>query len=329
MTGKTRAREVFSHEEIRSLTARSDWRGAWAVGSTWGVIALAFAGLAYARAHFAPWGFALALAAGMTVIAGRQLCLGILQHDAAHGTLFSTRWANDVLADWLCARPVWNELRKYRPYHLMHHAATSSRADPDLSLIAGLPATRASLARKFLRDISGVSGVKFVAGHVLMDAGVLKWSLTNDIERLPQAGRRVRDYPLAFITNAAGMLATNGILFGVLWACAHPWLYGVWALSYLTPFPLFIRIRSMAEHACVETCDDPLRNTRTTRAGWLARLTVAPLHVNYHAEHHLMASVPYFRLARMHRLLRERGRAAAPPSYWQVLKTVSTKTAPV
>ncbi|KGD46299.1 fatty acid desaturase [Burkholderia pseudomallei] len=270
---------------------------------------------------------ALALAAGMTIIAGRQLCLGILQHDAAHGTLFRTRWANDVLVDWLCARPIWNALHKYRPYHLMHHATTSSRADPDLSLVAGLPTTRASLARKCLRDLSGVTGIKFLIGRALMDAGVLQWSLTNDIRRLPQTGRRWWDYPRAFLRAAAGMLITNAILLGALWASGHPWLYGVWVLAYVTPFPLFIRIRSMAEHACLETSDDPLRNTRTTHAGWLARATVAPIRVNYHVEHHLMASVPYFRLPKMHRMLRAHGCVARPPSYWQVLRTVSAKTA--
>lgn len=110
--------------------------------STWSILALTFAGLAYARMDFPPWGFALALVTGLVILAGRQLCLAILQHDAAHGTLFRSRWANDVLADWLCARPVWNDLRKYRPYHLVHHAKTSSSQDPDLSLGAGFPVTQ-------------------------------------------------------------------------------------------------------------------------------------------------------------------------------------------
>ncbi len=123
------------------------------------------------------------------------------------------------------------------------------------------------------------------------------------------------------------MLITNAILLGALWASGHPWLYGVWVLAYVTPFPLFIRIRSMAEHACLETSDDPLRNTRTTHAGWLARATVAPIRVHYHVEPPLMASVPYFRLPKMHRMLRARGCVARPPSYWQVLRTVSAKTA--
>ena len=35
--------------------------------------------------------------------------------------------------------PIWNDLSHYRPYHLQHHAKTSSSEDPDLCLIADLP----------------------------------------------------------------------------------------------------------------------------------------------------------------------------------------------
>ena len=67
-----------------------------------------------------------------------------------------------------------------------------------------------------------------------------------------------------------------------------------------------------------------LRNTRSTRAGFLARMTVAPIRVNFHIEHHFMASVPYFRLLALHRVLRERGVVPPSPSYVDVLKMVSS-----
>lgn len=261
------------------------------------------------------------------MIAGRQLCLAILQHDAAHGTLFKSKWGNDVLSDWLCARPVWNELHKYRPYHLVHHGKTSSEEDPDLSLIAGFPTTRRSLMRKLARDTLGVTGLKFLLGRVLMDAGVIKWTVANDVQPLAQEGRKWWDYPLTFLQNSAGMLITNGILFAILAATGNAWLFAVWVLAYITPFPVFIRIRSMAEHACLERSRNTLRNTRSTRAGFIARAFVAPIRVNYHIEHHLMASVPYFRLPHMHQLLLERGHVPQPPSYFDVLKLVSSRVA--
>jgi fatty acid desaturase len=116
----------------------------------------------------------------------------------------------------------------------------------------------------------------------------------------------------------------NSLLLGLCWLAGHPWVYGFWVLSYFTPFPLFLRIRSLAEHACTEASLDMFRNTRTTRAGLLARMTVAPLDVNFHMEHHVLASVPYFRLATLHRMLRERGAVPAAPGYLEVLRIVTT-----
>ena len=325
---RTTVSELFSREEIRQLTQRSNLMGLAAVLFTWGVIAATFAAVALSWPHLAWWGKGLVAVLALVILGGRQLALGILTHDASHSSLFESRWMNDVFADWVCARPVWNMLHRYRPYHLKHHAKTSLPDDPDLTLVAGLPTTRASLARKFLRDIVGITGLKFVAGRVLMDVGVLEWTVTNDIKRIPQQGRVWWDYPLAFIKNSGGAIITNSILFGLVWLSGHPWLYALWVLAYVTPFPLFIRIRSMAEHAATETGMNILKNTRTTQAGFIARALVAPIRVNFHMEHHFMASVPYFRLPKMHKMLRERGHVPVPPGYLEVLALMSAKAVP-
>ncbi len=318
--------DIFTREEIRMLTERSDLMGFAAVGFTWGVIILTFALLAWVSAQSLMVAIPV-FVLGFVVMAGRHLGLAILHHEAAHKTLFRTPWLNDVLADWLCARPIWNDVRKYRAHHFMHHTKTGQAGDTDLSLVAPFPTTRASLLRKFARDLSGLTGIKYFIGRVLMDAGILKWTVANDVVRLPQEGRHWWDYPLDFLKNSTGMLITNTALFAALWASGYPWLYAVWVLSYVTPFPFFLRIRSMAEHACTEKTTDMFLNTRTTRAGFLARATVAPINVNYHIEHHVMASVPYFRLPLMHRMLRERAAVPEPPGYLEVLRLVSSKPA--
>ena len=69
---------------------------------------------------------------------------------------------------------------------------------------------RASLARKLLRDMSGLTGLKFLLGRLLMDAGVLKWTVASDVVRLPQAGRGPLDYLREFLRNSYGMWITNG-----------------------------------------------------------------------------------------------------------------------
>lgn len=334
MNTRIRITDLFSKADIQQLTARSDLRGAWAVGSTWAAIGLVFSAVTWAMPLLPWWGQVPLIVLALFLLAGRQLALGILTHDAAHRTLFNTMWLNDHLVDWLCARPVWNNLQHYRPYHLRHHAKTATPEDPDLTLVAGLPTTWRSLIRKALRDVSGVTGFKFVIGRLLMDAGILQWTVTNDIHKIDQTGRAWWDYPRVFIRNIAPMLLTNAVLWGLLAYAGHAWVYGLWVLAYVTPFPLLIRIRSMAEHAATETSSNVLRNTRTTQAGWIARALVAPIHVNYHIEHHLMAATPYFKLPQLHQRLREGEHVPKPPTYWQVFQIMASQapqhpTAPV
>ena len=325
MNSKVSVTELFSRDEIKELTTTSNLHGAWAVGSTWTVIVMTFGTVAYSWEYLPTWGKVLMCALALAILAGRQLAMAILMHDASHHSLFKTKWLNTHLTDWLCARPIWNDVSKYRPYHLKHHAKTSQPDDPDLGLVKNFPITQSSLFRKFFRDLNGQSGLKFLAGRVLMDLELLEWSVSNDPKPIPRGDRSNLELAKNLLKNSSGMLISNAAIFSALWASGHPKLYLLWPLAYITPFPLFIRIRAMAEHAGLETSHSALSNTRTTRAGWLARALVAPIHVNYHIEHHLMASVPHQKLGRMHQMLREREYVDAPPSYLDVIRSLLKK----
>jgi fatty acid desaturase len=316
-SSRNKVRGVFSLEEVRDLTRRWDGAGWWAIGTTWVVIGATLAMLAR-------WPHPVTFVLAVVILGGRQLALAILMHEAAHRTLFGTRALNDIAADWLCARPTWNDVARYRKHHLEHHAFTGTDRDPDRSLSDPFPITRRSLARKFARDLLGVSGFKRVVGLVLMDLEVLDYTVAAVAIRRPRGGRTAIDYARAGIRNASGFVVSNLALAGVLAASGHAWVYSAWAVAFLTTFGLFVRIRSLAEHACTERSTDPFGNTRTVRAGALARLTVAPCRVNYHMEHHVLPAVPYFRLPKMHRMLRERGAIpVATPGYAAVLATVT------
>lgn len=319
-TGK-KVSSLLSREEIRHFTARSDLVGAWAIGSTWLLIAGYFSLIAWSLTQ--PLWLAMTGAIiGVALIGGRQLALAIITHEATHKTLFKTKWANTALADWLCARPIGLDLEKYRAHHFIHHTRTGTDEDSDISLIEGLPCSRRSLIRKFARDLTGVTGAKFLLGRVLMDAERLKWTVATDITWLPR--KHFCYHALALFRNSGPAVLTNALLFSVLFAVGHGYLYAFWVLAYLIPYPLFIRIRALAEHAGTERSTNMFKNTRTTRAGVIARTFVAPLHVNFHIEHHAMASVPWFRLPALHQRLRECNAVAQPPSYWAVMKWVSS-----
>lgn len=310
-------RDVLSREEMAALTRKSDLRGGWAIAQLWLTIAATFALLA---AFPNPLTFVLAV----FILGGQQLGCAVLTHEAAHTTLFRTRWMNEVLTDWLVARPIWTDVKRYRQHHMGHHAHTGIDGDPDLSLVHPFPGSRASLRRKLLRDLSGRSGIRRVIGLIGMDLGILKYTVAAEVERLPQEGRTLRDYLRDGLRHMGPVIIANGVLAGVLAACGALWAYSAWVVAYLTTFSLYVRIRSIAEHACTEGGAEVLKNTRTTHANWLARLTVAPFQVNYHVEHHLTASVPYYRLRKLHRKLRERGLVEPASGYGEVLRLAST-----
>jgi fatty acid desaturase len=130
----------------------------------------------------------------------------------------------------------------------------------------------------------------------------------------------------AFARNTSKAVVANAAMLAILALSGHAWLYLAWLVAYLTTYGLFLRLRSLAEHACMDRTADPMRNTRTTRAGLLARMTVAPLHVNHHLEHHLLPTVPWFRLPALGKTLAARGAIPAQsssPDYLDVLRAVS------
>lgn len=314
------ARGTLSHGEMKRLSQRSDLMGAWSILSTWGVIFGTFAVLA-------KWPHPATFLVAVVVLGGRQLALAILMHEAAHRTLFRRTFLNDHLTNWLCAFPLWNDVARYKKHHLRHHAHTGTAEDPDLSLAPEKPMTRRSLRRKLARDLLGPTGLKRVLGQALIACGVLEYTVANEPRRRPRDGRTALDYLTEGFRQSAGFIGSNAVLVAAVAATGHAWVLSAWITAYLTTFSAFLRIRSLAEHACTERTADPLRNTRTTIAGPLARMTVAPFRVNYHLEHHLLVSVPWFRLPEAHALLRERGIIGKAPGYADVLRTVSAKTA--
>ena len=320
MSTSFRLNDAFSRDEIRRFSEKSDLAGWWAVGFTWALIAGTFALMAW-------FPHPLTVALGLVVLGGRQLALSVLGHEAAHFSLFRTRALNDIVGDWLCARVVWNDTKRYRRHHVQHHSHTNTDLDPDLSLVRPFPTTRRSLRRKLIRDITGQTGLKRVAALVLMDIGALSYTVSGGARWIPRDGRSVLSYVRQGLLNMGPMLITNGVMLGVLIACGAGWTYLVWAGAYITTYSVFIRIRAIAEHACTEVTDHPLRNTRTTRAGLLARLTIAPINVNYHLEHHLMPSAAWYQLPRMHKILRARHAIEEAPGYLDVLRLVTAKPA--
>ena len=81
----------------------------------------------------------------------------------------------------------------------------------------------------------------------------------------------------------------------------------LWLLPSLTWYRLVVRLRNIAEHASVESNDDRLKNTRTTKANLIERAFIAPYNVHYHLEHHLVVNCPQYNLPIAHQMLVDKG----------------------
>jgi fatty acid desaturase len=288
--------ELIDRQELRRLSEKSDIQAIWMTVANFSLIAIGFA-LPMDWHHWLAW------CVSSVLLGSRALGLGVLVHDTAHQTLFSSRAFNEWAGKWLFGGLPNVPYHAYRHGHLTHHRHAGTEQDPDLAFVAGYPASGASLARKFLRDVSGLNGVK----NILYQIQTFK------------------------LGSQAPFLISHALLIGLLWSAGHPEVYLCWWLGQIFVFPLVLRLRVMGEHGGVpeHLHPDPRRNTATTLANPLARLLWAPNFVNFHLEHHFAAGVPSYRLKEMHRLMASKGcytrMDCIQPSYWAVIKRCWSK----
>ena len=315
VAARVQPKAYFTPEEWAPLATRSNWKGLALVAHCWAVIALCWAGVIAAVHYLGPAGL-LGLLIAVPVIGGRQLGLGILQHDAAHGALHP----NQKFADWVSDVFCYSGVERYRKYHLQHHKYAQQAEDPDLGLSAPFPITRASLRRKIVRDLTGQTWFKQRFG----DFGKKLSARKSGEPVLPLVWAEIVKQRRWLLVNGAVILATS--LAGYWWA----WFL-LWLLPKATWHMMITRFRNIAEHALVAKNEpDPLRHARSTHANWLERILIAPYWVNYHCEHHMFMHVPCWNLPRVQRMLTEKGvlpGMLTAPGYISVLSAASSKPA--
>ena len=294
--------DAIPPEELRRWCEADDRQAARLVAANWAMIAAIFTGVAL-------WTNPLSIVLGIVLLGGRQLGLAVLMHDCGHRTLFANRKANAWVGQWLCAYPVMTDMERYASGHIKHHRYAGSERDPDLPNYQSYPIGRDSFRRKIVRDLTGQTGAKLLAGRFRNRDALFGSQLGS--------------------SGTGGFVVVSLVMFAVLHAFGHGALYWMWPAAFLTSYLLFARLRQIAEHGGVPDLfdPDPRRHTRTTIARWWERLFVAPNFVNFHLEHHLAAAVPCYRLRDFHALLQERqvyDHTSFPASYSAVLRSVTT-----
>lgn len=275
------------------------------------------AGIALVLAAVAHWLWLWPL--GFLLIGRSQLALAILMHDGAHKRLYRSQALNDWLGQFLLAAPLLFSMDSYRKLHLKHHLDPLVADDPDLSLTGGYPIPRASLRRKLLRDITGLSYFKFIRYFIYMAR--VKKSAAPKAQPAGGGARGPHGVPKSWVL--ASILLAQALILGALWAAGHPWLYlTLWLVPAMTILQVLLRIRGIAEHAGYAPNRDQRLNARTV-VNPLQTFFLAPHGVHYHIEHHVYPSVPFYRLAEVHRLMKERGMIPEKNFYTSYVQVVA------
>ncbi len=210
-----------------------------------------------------------------------------LQHECIHYTAFRTRRLND-LAGTICGIVIMLPFKFFRYEHCDHHTYTQIKGD-DPELIE-LP----SSIGKYLEYISSVpywkTKVNELTRHTL-------GHLTAEEKRfIPSV-----EHGNVFL-EARIMVAGYGCVLAAMvvfdwWAPLWFWIVPV-----LLGEPVMRAVR-MTEHVGRPMVEHMRENTRTNLVSWPARFLC--WNMNYHAEHHYAASVPFHALPRLHEKLKD------------------------
>jgi fatty acid desaturase len=251
----------------------------------------------------------------VAVIASRQHALMVLTHEGIHKRLSRTLWVNDWLARLTAAFPVFISLVKWRFIHLYHHQYTHTADDPDRAIYGRYPLAREKFRRLLLRDLCGlnvITTLKYFIDIPLVTSSFNRRFLGETREAQYRQIADMRAFALFW-----GLILSGGLYFGGSRAALLFALY--WLVPYGTLTQVFFRIRGAIEHGNVPDLRNPYQQTRTYFMHPALEFFFSPKRVNYHLEHHLYPSVPFYNLPRLHALLQrvvypqERGYCEAFP----------------
>ncbi len=206
-------------------------------------------------------------------------------HEGVHGNLIRANWANRALAEYWSVAVLLN-FSLYRAYHLEHHRRTRLEGDPE-------PQTSFANVLGYL-VVFPITGLYSLLQLWLTSAA----SLVGWFPAYVRTGRQRRNIRL----DAGLVLAASA--GAVAWGVVDLRSFLIaWGFPMLVSSAVF-SVTVLPEHYGCARVLDPLRSTRSTRSNALVRYLY--WNNNFHAEHHLIPSVPYLRVGRLSELLGDR-----------------------
>jgi len=226
-----------------------------------------------------------------------------LQHECSHYTAFRSRTLCNTLAA-LCGFLLFIPPRFFRYEHCDHHTYTNQPGhDPEM---IPLPKSRA----QYWWYLSAIPYWRSQFSGLCRRA---TGNMTEDEKRfIPEVEEQaiVRESRIMLLGYALILIPT------VMFSWTAPVIYWWFPLLLAEPVMRYIR---MTEHVGRPTVSDRTLNTRTSKVSRLWRFLA--WNMNYHAEHHFAASVPFHALPTLHDKL-EGQLYVEQNGYWQAHRSI-------
>lgn len=216
-------------------------------------------------------------------------------HEMGHNTAFKTQWLNDVVYV-LASFMLWREPTLWRWSHYRHHTDTLV-VGRDIEIAFKRPTPVVELVAAF----AGLNPIRLLLPRLVRHAaGGRDPEATSFVpeEEWPRVHREARLFvavpALSVVASVLWWTPLPVVLVGL------PTVYGSWLMVFF----------GITQHAGLrEDVLDHRLNTRTVYMNPVFRFLY--LNMNYHVEHHLFPTVPYYSLPDLHVELRP---YLAPPS---------------
>lgn len=261
-----------NNADIRAMEKHATWPVLWAILFDWTIILAAW----WLVISTSP--FCLVISA--LIVGNRQRAIGNLLHDGSHHLLAQKPRINELLTNLALAPPLLTMLKYYKRQHDAHHLYLGEM-DDDPDFIHDDSYRNMSWQRIFLLNSLSVADWK---GNVFGSLAQMSWRHRAMVALWWLV-------LFAFLTAASGLSGAG--MFLILWFTAKT-----------TVFHLLTTFREISDHAGLNP-NSLTGFTRSHPTRGLLKSFIHPHNNGYHLAHHILPSVPFWRLPEAHRILME------------------------